>query len=175
MGKTVEMTYQSFWKDEPNTFEAEPYCVKVFKQRWYLVAKRAVYSAPRIYAFDRIYNMTTTDNEFALPVDFDAESYFHNSFGIIVDEKIDTQCVRIKVFENQVKYFRALPLHHSQNEIEEGDDYFIFEYYLSPTFDFRQELLSHGSEIEVISPQWLRDEMNNIAKSMLEFYTPTLL
>lgn len=37
--RTIDMTYQSFWRDEPSTFEVEPWCVKVFKQRWYLVAK----------------------------------------------------------------------------------------------------------------------------------------
>ena len=30
----LEMTYQSFWRDEANTFEVEPYCLKAFKQRW---------------------------------------------------------------------------------------------------------------------------------------------
>ncbi len=35
----LEMTYQSYWRDEGNTFEVEPYCIKAFKQRWYLVAR----------------------------------------------------------------------------------------------------------------------------------------
>ena len=33
-GKVFEMTYQSFWRDEPNTYTAKPYCLKLFKQRW---------------------------------------------------------------------------------------------------------------------------------------------
>ena len=33
-GKVIEMTYQSFWRDEPNTYTAKPYCLKLFKQRW---------------------------------------------------------------------------------------------------------------------------------------------
>ena len=37
--QVLEMTYQSYWRDEANTFEVEPYCLKAFKQRWYLVAR----------------------------------------------------------------------------------------------------------------------------------------
>lgn len=37
-GKVIEMTYQSFWRDEPNTYKAQPYCLKIFKQRWYMLA-----------------------------------------------------------------------------------------------------------------------------------------
>lgn len=171
-GKIIEMTYQSFWRDKPTTFKIEPYCVKIFKRRWYVVAKNSAYDAPRIYSLDRIFNIRTTDTEFILPIDFDAQSYFHNCFGIIVNESIDVQAV--KVFGNQVKYFRALALHHSQNEKEKGEDYSVFEYYLRPTFDFRQELLSHGSEIEIISPQWLRSEISNITKSMTKMYASAI-
>ena len=34
-GKAVEITYQSFRRDAPNTFTIHPYCLKLFKQRWF--------------------------------------------------------------------------------------------------------------------------------------------
>lgn len=169
-GKTMEMTYQSFWRDEAHTFDIEPYCVKVFKQRWYLVAKSLAYDYPRIYALDRIHSIQASEKKFILPVGFDAEAYFHDSFGIIVDEDVSAQTIEIKVLENQVKYFRALPLHLTQTEKEKHENYSIFEYYLCPTFDFRQELLSKGAEIEIISPQWFRNEIKNTIQFMLERY-----
>lgn len=36
----LRITYQSYWRDESSTFNVHPYCVKLFKQRWYLVAIR---------------------------------------------------------------------------------------------------------------------------------------
>ena len=50
----LEMTYRSFWRDEANTFEIEPYCLKAFKQRWYLVGRSPYYDKIMIYALDRI-------------------------------------------------------------------------------------------------------------------------
>lgn len=166
----VEITYQSYRKDNPNTFEIEPYCVKVFKQRWYVVAHSPYYNKIMIYALDRIINLHDTDKRFIYPGDFDSQAYFKFSFGIIVDEDYDVERIRIKVYYNQYPYFRALPLHHSQQEIEKTTEYIVFEYSLQPTFDFLQELLAHGNDVEVLSPQWLREEMTDITKKMHELY-----
>ena len=166
----IEITYQSFWNDEPNTFEIEPYCIKVFKQRWYVVARNPYYCSLRIYSLDRIINIRTTDKSFKMSKDFEPEAYFENSFGIIVDEDIKPCVVKIKAFESKRKYLQTLPLHHSQKEIEPTADYSIFSYYISPTFDFKQEILSHGDEIEVLSPDWFREEIAETVRNMNNLY-----
>ena len=33
-GKAIQMSYKSFRRTEPTTFEAHPYCLKIFRQRW---------------------------------------------------------------------------------------------------------------------------------------------
>lgn len=170
-GVAINMTYQSYWRDEPNDFGVEPYCVKVFKQRWYLVARSPYYDKVMIYALDRVLSLDTTpDKKFKMPKEFDPEAYFYNCFGIITDESLVAQEVVVKVFDNQVKYIRALPLHHSQQEVETTDDYSIFKYYIKPTYDFRQELLSHGAEIEVLTPEWFRAEITNTIKNQEAVY-----
>jgi len=167
---TIEITYQSFWKDEPKTFEIEPYCVKIFKQRWYVIGRSTYDDRIRIYALDRIQFMIATKAQFDLPVDFNPEDYFINCFGIITDENVPAQKVIIKVWGSKVKYLRSLPLHQSQQEMESTDDCSIFQYFIRPTYDFRQELLSHGSEIEVLAPDKLRQELRTIVDQLLNFY-----
>ena len=78
--------------------------------------------------------------------------------------------VVLKASENQQNFLRSLPLHHSQNEIETGENYAVFEYFIVPTYDFEQELLSRANTIEVLEPQWLRDEMKNKIIGMLKLY-----
>jgi len=38
-------------------------------------------------------------------------------------------------------------------------------------FDFRQELLSHGEHVEVISPDWFRNEIKNSVAAMQKLYS----
>ena len=169
-GLTLEITYQSYWRDEPHTFEVEPYCVKVFRQRWYLVGRNPYYDTVRIYALDRIQGLYTTDKHFAYPKTFDPQAYFHDSFGIITDEEVPVETVHLRVCHNQQPYFRALPLHRSQREVETADDHAVFEYRLRPTYDFQQEILSHGSDVEVLAPAWLREEIKKKLEQAAEMY-----
>lgn len=166
----LEMSYKNFWKEKEATFEVEPLCIKVFRQRWYMVARNVGKDAIRIYALDRIQNLTATDIRYVLPDNFDAEEYFYNSFGIIKDDNIPAEIIKIKVTHNQQKFVRSLPLHHSQTEITTTDEYSVFRYYLAPTYDFRQEILSHGEDFEVLEPEHLRKELNAITGTMAAMY-----
>ena len=157
-GKKLEMTYQSFWRNESNTYPVAPYCLKLFKQRWYMLAKSDLYEHPRIYALDRIHHIYQTKQNFTLPKGFDPKETFRKLFGVILDNG-PVENVVIRVSDEQVKYYRTLPLHHSQEEGASKDGYTEFSYRLVPTYDFVHELLSKGDTIEVMSPAWLRREV----------------
>lgn len=167
--KTIEMTYQSFNRTEPTSFEAHPWCLKLFKQRWYLLARSEAYKEPRIYALDRIRAVSETQNALKIPKKFKADEFFSHYFGIIVDD-CQPETIQLKVEASQVKYYKSLPLHSSQREIESTDKYTIFEYKLVPTFDFEQEVLSKGPWVEVLAPESFRDVIHADIKAMLEHY-----
>ncbi len=167
--KTIEMTYQSFNRAEPTSFEAHPWCLKLFKQRWYLLARSEAYKEPRIYALDRIRAVSETQNALKIPKKFKADEFFSHYFGIIVDD-CQPETIQLKVEASQVKYYKSLPLHSSQREISSTDEYTIFEYKLVPTFDFEQEVLSKGPWVEVLAPESFRDVIHADIKAMLEHY-----
>jgi ribosomal protein L21E len=166
----IEISYQAFWFDTPFLLEIEPYCLKIFKQRWYVIGKNRSLKEIRRYSLDRIQEIKTTNKIFKMPKTFEAETHFENSFGIVVDPKIQACVVKIKVFGNRRKYLQTLPLHHSQEEIESGLEYSVFQYYIAPTPDFKQELLSCGDEIEVLSPVSFRNEIAETIMKMNSLY-----
>ena len=158
-GKAMELTYQGFWREAPHSFIVHPYCLKLFKQRWYMLGKSEEHEKPRIYALDeRMKNVIPLKKNLKVPAKFNAEEFFSNYFGVIIGEG-KPSVVRIKVTADQVRYFKSLPLHKTQQVVETTSDYSVFQYYLVPTFDFRQELLSHGPAVEVLAPEGLRDEI----------------
>ncbi|MBO7071231.1 MAG: WYL domain-containing protein [Bacteroidales bacterium] len=170
-GTAVEFTYQSFWKDEPSSFEAHPWCLKLFKQRWYILAKSEGHKEPRIYALDeRMLNVVPLNKKLRVPSKFSAEEFFSNYFGIIVGNDCKPSTVQIKVIADQVKYFESLPLHPSQKKIETTSDYSVFQYRLVPTFDFKQEILSRGPKVKVLAPDWFRDEVAEDIRQMANLY-----
>lgn len=166
----IEMTYQGFTKDYPATFIVEPYCLKVFKQRWYMLAYSPGLDKTMIYSLDRIHAIElTTQQKYTLPKDFDAEHFFRNTYGVSgMDEEPET--VEIKIEAYQANFLRTLPLHSSQEEIERQEQFSIFRYNIVPTFEFIQELRKHGSFLEVLQPKWLRDEFRKDLEYQLSKY-----
>ncbi len=169
-GMAIEMTYQSYTKPEPHSFVTHPYCIKLFRRRWYILSKSEQYDHPRIYSLDRIQNVTQLSLPLEIPADFNAKDYFQNYFGIIVGDVCHAQTVRVKVNGGQAKYFESLPLHSSQQVEEENEQYTVFKYYIDPTFDFKQELLGRGPTIEVLEPKWFRDEIMTDISEMMKNY-----
>lgn len=169
--RLLKITYKGFWSDSEHTFPVAPYCVKLFRQRWYMVSKSVYEDRIRIYALDRVQNLTLLDEPFKYPTDFSPEIYFEGYFGVIHDDKCALETVKLRVSPNQANYLRSLPMHSSQKELERHEDYSIFTLYLRPTFDFRQKLLWNGDALEVLDPLWLREEMAETVKRMWNLYS----
>ncbi len=168
--RTLALTYKMFQQPASFSCEVEPYCVKVFRQRWYMVAHIVGTQRIRIYSLDRIEALEPTNRSFKLPAKFDGRDFFAQSFGITVDEQCPVEKIRIRVTPKQSNYLRTLPLHATQNETQHSDSYSIFEYRLRPTYDFQQEIRKYGADVEVLEPQWLRDKFYEEAKANYELY-----
>lgn len=168
-GVKIRIMYQSFHSAEPSTFILAPYCVRVFRQRWYVLGTSEKGKELRLYGLDRILNTERTTTPFVLPQNFDAEAFFANGYGVTVDER-KPEIVRILVDAYQANYLRSLPIHPSQEETERNNDYSVFQFFIVPTYEFIKELLSYGGTLEVLSPKWLRKEMKQEARTMNEIY-----
>lgn len=164
--RVISLCYQGFRHPEPFCFNVRPYCVKYFKQRWYLLGDSDL--GLRIYSLDRFVDMEELEEHFEIPKGFDAEEYFGKYFGVIIGE--EPEDVKIRVVPDQVKYFRTLPMHGSQRETVQEDGSSVFSYHIAPTLDFVQEILSHGTDVEVLEPAELRESVADIIAGMASRY-----
>lgn len=165
----LKMTYHGYHKDHASTFMVKPYCVKVYRQRWYMLAESEK-PGMIVYALDRIDNIEVTEEQYKMPVDFNPEEFFAPIVGVS-DAGKKPKFVTIRVNSWQANYFRSLPLHHSQEETERTDEYSIFKYYLVPNYEFKQELRAHGSAVQVLEPKKLADEMKKESEEIVNLYT----
>ncbi|MBR3745032.1 MAG: WYL domain-containing protein [Bacteroidales bacterium] len=187
--RALSIVHKSFKPDaHPVAAVVYPLCLKLREQRWYMLAWRPSDSTARVYGVDRIGECTVTDEEFdarkvaalvlggsrgAVP-----EDYFRDFYGVLIDDTVPLMDVTIRVYTSQyVNYFRSLPLHSSQvevNTVSAGSDpgalsvpdhlmgessyqisdsaYSDFSYHIHPTLDFTRKLLSYGQFVKVLSP-----------------------
>lgn len=156
----LSVGYQKFNDPKGYSTTIEPYCLKVFRQRWYLLGNNTTNKKElQIYALDRITHLEETSKTFELDPDFNASEFFKNYFGVFIGEEREPVRIVLRAYGKMIPLLRTLPKHHSQKEISTEKDYSDFEYLMAPTFDFKQEILKEGPDWEVLEPSSLRSDI----------------
>lgn len=167
--KRIVFDYRTYTRSQPSKDVVVcPYFVKIFKQLWYMIGYNVADGKIKTYALDRMSNLKISEVTFKMPEEFDPEAFFADSFGIITNQSNPKE-IALRVSTTQAKYFRALPLHSSQTE-EIHDTYSIFRYRMLLTYDLFEEILSHGSNIEVLTPPELKAQVVSDLKVNLAQY-----
>ena len=162
----IIITYQQFDR-ESHTFPIDPFCLKLFENRWYVLARNNR-GQIKLYGLDRILDLSFCDEHYELPKDFNAEEYFAPYYGIVRNE--EPERIVLRAYDVHRHYMASLPLHDSQRLIEDTGEYSDFELTVAPTYDLVMKLLSFGAMIEVIEPVTLRDTMRGWVSELFEMY-----
>lgn len=168
-GVSIEIVYKRYSAAEEKRYLVAPYCIKLFRRRWYLLA-RFEDSSFAMFSFDRIYDVKITNKKFKLESDFDAGAFFDECYGVVIGDGSKTEHIVLRAYGLEKFYLRDLPLHHSQRELNETEEYTDFEYIMRPTNDFKSYLLSRGQWLTVVSPDWLAKEVCEWMKNALAQY-----
>ena len=170
--RKLKVRYQGYSMGEDRTFEIEPYFIREFKRRWYLYGHKDYDrdTEPHMYALDRMLEVEVMPDPFKMPEDLDAKEWFRSLYGVRKYRDMKREKVLLKVYGKQVQFFRSLPLHCSQEEIETKRGYSIFSYFLAPDYDFKQDVLSFGDAVEVLEPKTLRKTIKRTINQLNSYY-----
>ena len=158
--KRITIRYKRYQSQEARTFMLSPYCIKLFRQRWYLLGQFED-GGFAMFSFDRMEDVAVTEQTFKMDKDFDASEFFGECYGVVIGDGSKPVRVVLRAFGMERFYLRDLPLHHTQKELQcdEKQDFADFELFLRPTTDFKGQLLSRGAWLKVLEPHWLADEI----------------
>ncbi len=167
--RCIRFSYKSYNRSLPTDgIVLEPYFVKIFKQLWYVIGLNVKDGLVKTYSLDRISHLNLMTDTFSMPKDINPSEFFKDCFGIITNQNSAKRII-LRVEPTQAKYFRALPLHSSQQE-EVHDSYSIFSYKMRITYDLKEELMSHGASIEVLEPKELKTLIRTELEAALKNY-----
>ena len=165
----IGFSYKSYTRSRPTDgVVLEPYFVKIFKQLWYVIGLNVNDGLIKTYSLDRISRLNLLQETFTMPGDVNPSEFFRDCFGIITNKNSAKRIV-LRVEPTQAKYFRALPLHPSQQE-EVHDEYSVFTYRMRITYDLKEEIMSHGASIEVLEPKELKTLIRTELEQALKNY-----
>lgn len=177
--RRIRIQYHKYTSSESKPYTLEPYCLKLYNRRWYMLVKKADASTPDddtkkgdlfIFSLDRIESIELLQTKFVVDKNFDAEAYFNDCFGIMVDGSLKAERVVLRAYGLEPYYLRDLPIHRTQKVIKKTEEYTDYELKLRPAEDFIEHLLSLSTRVRVIEPVWLAKEMQQRLKDALSRY-----
>ncbi len=166
----VQFRYQKFWSDEVEVRTVEPYLLKEFKKRWYVFVYDLKRKEFRTFGLDRLFALNITQTKFQHLQKLNPKEFFKDCFGIVGPGAHSPEEIKLKFTEGQGNYIRTMPLHHSQQILQDENGEMIVRLRLVPTYDFVQEILSHGEFIQVLEPKSLGNELKIRLKKVVELY-----
>jgi predicted DNA-binding transcriptional regulator YafY len=166
----VLILYQKFDEETPTNRELEPYALKEFKGRWYLIAKDQKDNLIKTFALDRIKAFKANGIRFSLNTEFSAKDYFKHCYGIILPEENEPSEIVLSFEPMQGMYVKSYPLHESQKILIDDEKELRISLFLYQTFDLLMELLSYGPNVRVIQPLSLTDKMRLRIMEMDQLY-----
>ncbi len=166
----INFSYQKFWEESLTHRYVEPYALKEFKNRWYILANDMKDKKVKSFALDRLSELNITKKHFQLPVDFDANQYYKHCFGIISPNGHTPEEVILSFDPVQGKYIKSLPLHSSQQVLIDNDRELRIKLTVYVTHDFFMEILSYGDLVQVLQPESLIQELRNSYQNALKKY-----
>lgn len=161
----VEIGYQSFKSSEPKIFVLHPYFLKQYNHRWYLVALSERFGNVGTYSLDRI---TTVIPMQLVKYDNSLNKSHSEHFKDIIGVTLETGKIPVEIIasitSSQAPYIITKPIHDSQKVIEENENEITISLRIIPNYEFYSTILSFGSSIKIVSPEFVREEVYNILK-----------
>ena len=166
----ITFSYNKYWEENALQRTVEPYALKEFKNRWYVVVRDINDKQIKTYALDRLSKLHITKRKFIYPNNFNVDDFFKNAFGIITPEHEEPQEIILSFAPLQGKYIKSLPLHHSQQVMVDNDKELRVKINVCVTYDLEMEILSYGSAVKVLTPKFLITKIKGQLKNALKQY-----
>lgn len=163
----LKFTHKKHWEDFTTQREVKPIAVKESQQRWYLVAWDKKDDRIKTFGLDRISDLKITDTKFRA-ISYNVENEYQHAFGIETYEAV--QKIVLEFSWQQGNYIKSFPLHESQRILEENGETVLLEIHIHTTNDIVMELLKYGSNVKVLEPISLQNEMKNRILETIKLY-----
>lgn len=168
--KIISILYRRFNASESKEWIVEPTLIKQSNRRWYLIGKIKGCDDLTVFALDRIQKLDITDQTYVPENIENIKALLTEVVGVNIDDDYDRETVVVRVYGKQRAYIESLPLHFSQRVKEASKDFTDYELTIRPEYEFQRSILSLGPDAEILSPQWLREEIKWLGVGILKRY-----
>ncbi len=170
--RRMHITYQALQSNEIKEWELEPYFVETTGVGYstYVIGNAVREGKQGIFTFklDRIRSARVLDANFEIPPEFDITKLLSTSWGIIWGEETE---VKLKFSPTVARRVKESIWHPSQVLEDLLDGSVLMTLKVGSTLEITPWIRSWGPDVEVLSPEELRNSFKQYAKRLFDIYT----
>lgn len=166
--KVVELKYKKFNDKTFKNYKIKPILLKEDKQMWYILGVNAEKDRLNTFALDRVHSLIIKDEEFD-QIEFNSEEYFKYSFGVTVSDGEPMEVV-ISFDPNSGNYLRTLPIHNTQEIIEDSEKRFVIKVKVIPSYEFYSKIYSYCCDATILQPPQIKYQFSKSFEKALANY-----
>lgn len=172
-GRCVEFVYRKFEKeaDEGKLRRVEPDLLLEYRNRFYLDCFDLEADQPRTFGLDRLHGLTLTDQPISTARTGQRRTDRRHAIGVTCPPNLEPQRVVLRFQTSEANYVRSLPLHSSQQVIQETPDFVDLALTVILNHELEREILAFGELVEVLEPEKLREQIAGRVRILAERYT----
>ena len=156
--KVLKVHYQTFKSNVITEFEIEPYYLKQYNNRWFLIGNRNEFDNLTNLALDRIVSFEEVGATIETTT-IDFNEYFDDIIGVSITPDSLLSKITMEASAALAPYILTKPFHGSQKKISDAADGFTFSIEVIPNHELEKLILSFGEGLKVISPDYFRDRI----------------
>ncbi|MBR2114965.1 MAG: WYL domain-containing protein [Prevotella sp.] len=166
--QTLDISYMTF-KGKEIMMTIHPYYVKQYNGRWFLYGLNDELNRISNLALDRIHHYEKSEKPFRKNDLYDFSTYFDDVIGATIPkDDVNKEIIGLRFSSNRFPYVVSKPIHKSQKVIDDKNG--IVEIQVRPTRELDQQLFSFIPDVEVLYPEWYRQQiMEKIEENMKKY------
>ena len=169
--RQISFEYKTFQADESKNYQADPLVLLEYRNRWYLAAWDPQDKRFKTFGLERMQQPAITETS----IEGDRRSRFmalkQSALGVFISPEDKVERVVLQVQTSLAPYIQTVPIHPSQQVLQENPGGLLLEMQLIINPELEREILGYGEQVEVMEPAWLRRRMQERAELLLKKYS----
>ena len=165
--KVVEIVYYTMSRKKVTQRKVAPYKLWFYNGTFYLIGHCRRRDEIRIFAIDRIKMLNLTAERFEVPAEFNVDEFMKASFGVFQGQPVH---VKLHFTPDAAGYVKEKVWHDSQQISGQRDGSVVLEMDVAGTKEIKHWILGWGSQVQVLKPDSLREEIRSEAAEILGVY-----
>lgn len=165
--KIISFKHFNYYTEKISTITLEPYLLKEFQKRWYVIGIPKGKNKMLTYGLDRISDLKISDEVFDYDSTLKPQEKFNSVVGVTLPKK-PVDKIRLTFTRFQGNYIKSLPWHHSQKVLVDNEKELQIELKVRPTYELIQKILANFENLLNIEPASFKEEIKAMVNTTMK-------